>query len=251
MPARLTGCELASFGDETLKHLRACLPAHASSENPVDLLGSAPAELYEQALSLVLADPGVDAAITLFAPASMATADDVAAAICAGARGATKPVAAVIVSADGIPARLVQAWVSCAAIRLSRVSRSGACAGGRADRLAAPTGRVSASSRRDRSADGSPDRRRRNSGPTPSGCRRRQLRALLGCYGLPLVPEVTASDPDQAVVAARELGYPVALKLAAPGLHKTEVGGVALDLRDERRFGRRHSGWAQRCWCSQ
>jgi hypothetical protein len=56
---------------------------------------------------------------------------------------------------------------------------------------------------------------------------------LLGWYGLPLVPEIWAGDPDQAIAAAEELGYPVALKLAAPGLHKTEVGGVALDLRDE------------------
>jgi acyl-CoA synthetase (NDP forming) len=58
-------------------------------------------------------------------------------------------------------------------------------------------------------------------------------RALLEAYGLPLVPERTAETIDEAVVAAGELGYPVVLKTAAAGVHKTDVGGVALDLRDE------------------
>ena len=58
-------------------------------------------------------------------------------------------------------------------------------------------------------------------------------RRLLEDYGVPLVPERLASRPDAAVEAARELGYPVVLKTAAPGAHKTEEGGVMLDLGDE------------------
>ena len=226
------GLELASFGEETTEHLRACLPAHASSENPVDLLGSAPAELYEKALSLVLADPGVDAAITLFAPASMATADDVAAAICAGARAQTKPVAAVIVSADGIPAQLVQpgspargfAYPESAVQTLARAVE-------RTTWLRRPVGVEHRPEGIDRLTARQivADELRAGSDWLAAP----QLRALLGCYGLPSVPEVSASDPGEAVAAAEELGYPVALKLAAPGLHKTEVGGVALDLRDQ------------------
>jgi acyl-CoA synthetase (NDP forming) len=59
------------------------------------------------------------------------------------------------------------------------------------------------------------------------------LRALLAAYGLPLVGERTATDADAAVSAAEELGYPVVVKTAAAGAHKTETGGVHLDLRDE------------------
>jgi acyl-CoA synthetase (NDP forming) len=58
-------------------------------------------------------------------------------------------------------------------------------------------------------------------------------RSLLQSYGLPVVAEQTAGSIDSAVDAAERLGYPVVVKTAAAGVHKTESGGVALDLRDE------------------
>jgi acetate---CoA ligase (ADP-forming) len=60
-----------------------------------------------------------------------------------------------------------------------------------------------------------------------------QTRRLLEAYGVPLVPERVAATTPEAVEAARELGYPVVLKTAASGAHKTEQGGIALDLADE------------------
>jgi acetate---CoA ligase (ADP-forming) len=60
-----------------------------------------------------------------------------------------------------------------------------------------------------------------------------ELRALLDAYGVPLVPERVAASADEAVAAADELGYPAVVKTAEAGAHKTDVGGVALDLRDE------------------
>src|SRR5207247_10685769 len=51
--------------------------------------------------------------------------------------------------------------------------------------------------------------------------------------GIPPVPDLFAATADEAVAAADDLGYPVVLKTAAPGVHKTETGGVALDLADE------------------
>jgi acyl-CoA synthetase (NDP forming) len=60
-----------------------------------------------------------------------------------------------------------------------------------------------------------------------------EARELLLAYGIPLVEEQIASDPADAVAAAARLGYPVAVKSAEPGAHKTEVGGVALDLADD------------------
>ena len=59
-------------------------------------------------------------------------------------------------------------------------------------------------------------------------------RSLLEAYGLPLVAERIAATPDEAVAAAAELGFPVVVKTAAAGAHKTETGGVALDLADDR-----------------
>ncbi len=58
-------------------------------------------------------------------------------------------------------------------------------------------------------------------------------RELLEAYGLPLVPERVATSVDEAIAAAREVGFPTVVKTAAPGAHKTETGGIALDLADE------------------
>ena len=73
-------------------------------------------------------------------------------------------------------------------------------------------------------------------------------RALLLAYGLPLVAEQVVAGADEAVAAAREIGFPVVVKTAEAGAHKTEVGGIALNLGDEaavraavERIGRRRS----------
>jgi len=57
--------------------------------------------------------------------------------------------------------------------------------------------------------------------------------ALLGQFGLPIVAHAAAATADAAAAAADRLGYPVALKVVSPDiLHKTDVGGIALNLAD-------------------
>jgi acyl-CoA synthetase (NDP forming) len=58
-------------------------------------------------------------------------------------------------------------------------------------------------------------------------------RQLLSAYGVPLVPERVVANAEEAIAAARELGGPVVVKTAAAGVHKTESGGVALDLETD------------------
>lgn len=61
----------------------------------------------------------------------------------------------------------------------------------------------------------------------------REAKAVLACYGVPVTGEILARDVDQALAAARALGYPVALKVESPDIaHKTEAGIIRLDLRD-------------------
>jgi acyl-CoA synthetase (NDP forming) len=60
-----------------------------------------------------------------------------------------------------------------------------------------------------------------------------ELIALLGAYGVPLLRTRTVTDPEAAVAAAEEVGYPVVLKSTAPWLrHRSDLGGVRLDLAD-------------------
>jgi len=60
-----------------------------------------------------------------------------------------------------------------------------------------------------------------------------EARVLLTAYGIPVVHERVAQTPDEAAQAASELGFPAVVKTALAGAHKTETGGVALDLPDQ------------------
>lgn len=61
-----------------------------------------------------------------------------------------------------------------------------------------------------------------------------EVRALLACYGIDVWESVSVRDADEAVAAAHQLGWPVALKSTAESLrHRADLGGVRLDILDE------------------
>jgi acetyl coenzyme A synthetase (ADP forming)-like protein len=229
------GLELPPLAEETTRAIGQLLPAEASLANPVDMLGSATEVSYEKVLPLLLADPGVDAVIALFVPAVSATADAVAAAV-AGAGAAPdneKPVLAVVMSAEGIPPPLREGHRAAAAFAYPEsAARALGRAAERADWLRRPLGsapslddfdREAALAVVERALAESDDR----------WLEPDEARELLLAYGIPLVPEAVASSADEAVAAAASLGYPVVVKSAEAGAHKTETGGIALDLTNE------------------
>jgi acetyltransferase len=66
---------------------------------------------------------------------------------------------------------------------------------------------------------------------------------LMQAYGIPTAPIKLARDEKEAAAIANELGYPVVMKIASPDiLHKSDVGGVMLNLRDARAL---RAGFAQ------
>jgi acyl-CoA synthetase (NDP forming) len=229
------GLELRPLEDTTVATLRDVLPAEASVANPIDMLGGATAETYAAVLPHLLRDGHVDAVVVLFVPAVSATADEVAAAVEQAARDAEtdKPVLAVVMSAEGVPEALrgsshvaAFAYPESAARALGRVAQ-------RASWLRQPVGAVPR-------LDGI-DHPRASEIVSLALVRSddvwldpEETRELLLAYGVPLVPERVAVGVDEAVDAARELGLPAVVKTAAAGAHKTETGGVALGLVDER-----------------
>jgi len=224
-----SGLTLPPLADTTLERLRAVLPAEASVANPVDMLGSAVGVTYEQAVTPLLDDPSVDAVIVLFVPPVVADADEIAEAVARAVEGpgdSDKPVLVSIISRGGTPERLLSAPVAAFAFPESAARALGRAAA-RAEWLRRPQGRVP-------ELDGI---RAKEAADLVRSAGERWLdpaktRRLLHAYGLPVVAERLAATVDEAIEAAGELGYPVVLKTAAPGAHKTELGGVALDLRD-------------------
>jgi acetyl coenzyme A synthetase (ADP forming)-like protein len=227
------GLELAPLSDETVSALAEVLPVEASTANPVDLLGSATAATYKAALPLLLADPRVDAAIVLFVPPVSAGADEVAAAVARAAAGADKPVLAVLMSAEGVPQALREGERPVAAFPYPEsAARALGRAVERAEWLRRPMGGAPQLEGIDHAAAAALVAEALD-GAQEVWLDPAQTRALLTAYGLPVVAERIASDVDEAAAAARELGFPLVLKSAAAGAHKTESGGVALDLRGE------------------
>lgn len=225
------GLTLPSLAADTLVTLRDLLPAEASVANPVDMLGGATAETYASVLPHLLADPGVDAVIVLFVPAVSSTADEVADAIerTASAVAVDKPTLAVIVSSDGIPAVLKGSRHVAPFTYPESAARALGHAAERAEWLRRPQGTVPRLEDIDHETAHALVEgvlaESENAWLDPA-----TTRALLLAYGLPLVPERVAGSADEAVAAALELGLPAVVKTAAAGAHKTETGGVALDL---------------------
>ena len=210
------------------------LPAEASLANPVDMLGSATPASYEQALPVVLSDPQVDAVLVLFVPAVSASADQVAVAVDAAARAAAseKPVLAVVMSSAGVPEALRSSSSAAAFAYPESAARALGRVADRAEWLRRPLGTVPSLEGVDRTAAAQVVEQAlahcEDSWLDPA-----ETRQLLAAYGLPLVPERVAQDAEGAAQAAAELGFPAVVKSAAAGAHKTEMGGIALDLKDE------------------
>jgi acetate---CoA ligase (ADP-forming) len=222
------GLELPELADETRAALAEVLPGDGSFANPVDMLGSATGATYERAIPPLLADPRLDALIVLFVPPVVAGAPEVAAAIRRGveAAEADKPVLAAVISAEGTPVELLESGVASFGYPES-AARALGLAAERAEWLRRPAGTVP-ELEVDAAAARSVVEQAGEGWLAPA-----QARELLAAYGIPLVPELTAASADEAVAAAKQIGFPVVVKTAAAGAHKTETGGVALDLDEE------------------
>ena len=223
------GLTLPPLAEATVDALRSLLPSEASVGNPVDMLGSAVGATYEAALPSLLQDPGVDAVIVLFVPPVVAGVEEVADAIAraVGQVGSDKPVLVSIISSNRTPDSLFAAPVAAFSYPESAARALGRAAE-RSDWLRRPQGRVP-------ELDGI-DAKRAAAVVRKAGDRwltADETRSLLEAYCVPVVTERTADTAADAAAIAAELGFPVVLKTAAAGVHKTDVGGVALDLRDE------------------
>lgn len=243
------GLQIGALAVETVKALRAFLPREASTRNPVDMIASAAAESFEKAVRLVAADPSVDALLVLYVPPIVTRPLDVAQAIVRGAAAAArdaaargepvKPVLTCFMGSHGVPAGLRSlhegqipsyAFPESAAIALARAARYGRW-------RSEPEGTVPPFSDVDAARASSVlarARARAGTGET-TWLTPDETRELLAAYGLAMPPSRVARDADQAAAAARAIGFPVVLKLVSETItHKSDVGGVALDLRGER-----------------
>ena len=228
------GGAMAQLSADTLRRLDAVLPATWSHANPADIIGDAPAKRYVDALNILLEDPQADAILFIHAPTAIVSSTEIAAAIAPIASAASRNILSCWLGGDavaqarrifsaaglptyGTPEEAVNAYLQIVQFRrnqhLLMEVPPAACSGFEADRTRANAivQGVLASGR--------------------TMLNEPEAKELLAAYGIPVVATRTAASTELAVAAAAAIGLPVAIKILSPDIsHKSDVGGVALDL---------------------
>ncbi|HYB11888.1 MAG TPA: GNAT family N-acetyltransferase, partial [Myxococcota bacterium] len=222
----------------TQERLRRLLLPGAGVRNPVDLVAAATPQHYEAAIQVLLAEPGIDSLLVVYTPPRVSQPEEVAAAIARSAQGAgARPMVASFLSTSPIPRAFSVSPERGSAPRVpcfafpEQAAHALARAATYAEWRARPVGRevvlsavdaVGARRCVDRAVAGAPGGRWLSS---------EDAGTLLACYGIPVVPTLRVASVEEAVSAAQRLGRRVTLKAGNPELvHKSNVGGVALDL---------------------
>jgi acetate---CoA ligase (ADP-forming) len=227
-----SGLEVVEFPAALRDQLKDLVPEHSAVGNPIDMTAAATAQDYAAVVKALLVADAADAVITLFVPALGIAAADVVAAVDAVAKTAFIPIASVIMGAQPVAAATLGGH-GAARFRLPEDAvRALAQAVEHQRWLATPAGLVA----------------------EPPGCEPAQaeqivggaiaagsgwlsaadVQALLGCYGIACVRTEFAQSAEAAIAVASAIGRPVALKASAHGLlHKSDVGGVLLNLSGE------------------
>ena len=229
------GGKLAEISETAKEQFDLCLPRHWSRQNPIDIIGDADAERYAKAVDIAAKDAASDGLLVILAPTGLSDPTAVAQQLTHYAKLPRKPVLASwmggldvapgvsMLNKAGIPtyaypdaaARVFQLMWSYSANlkalyetpeRLDAESAGAAEAGSIID-TARSKGRTLLTEF--------------------------ESKRLLTAYGIPTVATEIAGSADKAEAAAGRIGYPVVLKLHSETItHKTDVGGVKLNLRD-------------------
>jgi acetyltransferase len=237
------GGELATLSPETTERLNDVLPTFWSHNNPVDILGDATPERYLKTVDVVLQDPNSDGALVILTPQAMTAPTQIAEELKAYLEKARQ---------DGrSPKPLLASWMGGAEVMAGEAILNGA---------SIPTYAYPDSAARvfnymwqstynlqalyetpslAEDADGAPDRDTVTALLAQARAEGRTLltetesKQVLAAYDLPTVPTLTVTTAEEAIQQAESVGYPVVLKLWSQTItHKTDVGGVQLNLVD-------------------
>jgi len=227
------GLELAQLNEKTLEQLRQKLPPHASLLNPIDLIGDAQHDRYEAALDAVLDDPNVDAVIVLLTPQAMTDIENIANVIVQKSKQRVKPILACFMGLVDISAGvniLKENGVPCYSFPEDAV-RALAAMVKYVDWIRRPrTGFKMFPVDTERARNLLSKAPVSEHGFIPEEVAFQVLEA----YGFPVLPWGVAKTPEEAVSVARQIGYPVVLKVLSPDIvHKFDVGGVQLNLNSD------------------
>lgn len=234
-----SGCELATLSESTIEKLDQILPDHWSHGNPIDVLGDADADRYAKAIDVAIRDPNSDGMLVILTPQDMTEPTQTAEQLRPYAHATSKPILAswmggasvasgvTILNRAGIPTFDFPDTACDAFSYMWRYSYNLKSLYETPSVFAGLEGETRVRDRASELIEAV-----RASGRTLMT--EAESKELLALYNIPTVPTVVAKSPELAVLAATDLGFPVVLKLHSETItHKTDVGGVCLNLRSE------------------
>ncbi len=225
-----SGLQLAQFHSETLEALSSHLPQTANIHNPVDVIGDAAQDRYENALAAVVRDEGVDGALVILTPQSMTNALGTAEAIARIARRTPKPILCCFMGVVDVSAGVK--YLQEQGIPVYKFPENAAKAFGALYKYSRWLNRqIMAHFTFSHDSD-------RASRIIETCIQEGQLHLgelegldLLACYGFQVLPTRLAESPEEAAGIADQIGYPVVMKIVSPQiLHKSDAGGVKVGL---------------------
>ncbi len=236
--------ELSALAPQTMHKLDEFLPEHWSHNNPIDILGDADAERYAKAIEVAAEDPNSDGLLVILAPQGMTDPTQIAERLKPYARACGKPVLASwmggpaiaegerILNESGIPTVPYPDTAARAFTHMWRYNYNLRAL------YETPT----------RAADlALNDSAVREVREILTAARQKgrillnefESKRLLSLYGIPTVETRVAGSEDEALAHAAGMGYPVVLKIFSETItHKTDVGGVKLNLKNEEELRR-------------
>lgn len=228
------GLEMATLSDDTMAQLDKVLPSNWSHGNPVDVIGDAQADRYQNAVRACLEDPNVDGVLAILTPQAM-----------------TKPLEAattLIELSSQFSKPLLTCWMGEAQVAESRIAFNRS----KKPNFRTPEPAVevfsylSAFYRNQKLLMQMPGPLAHHLEPDIEGARmiidgalqdRRKVlsemesKALLSAFHIPVAQTMIAHSPNEALLIAQQLGFPVAMKVNSRDItHKTDAGGVLLNL---------------------
>src|SRR5208282_2311684 len=234
-----SGGELAKLSEDTLQKLDEFLPPHWSHGNPVDILGDADSERYAKAIEIAAQDPNSDGLLVALAPQGMTNPSEIAERLKPYAKSSGKPLLAswmggtsvapgeAILNSAGVPTFPFPDTAARAFTYMWRYSEN--------LRTLYETPSLAEGRELDSAARNGVQEIIQN--VRQSGrllLNEFESKAVLSHYGIPTVETLIARSEEEAVRQAAQIGFPVVLKIFSDTItHKTDVGGVKLNLRDE------------------
>jgi len=229
--------KMADFRKETIERLRKALPPTANLYNPIDVIGDAKADRYKAAIMAALQDAGVDGLIVLLTPQTSTEPEATAQVIADAAAQTEKPVVACLMGGPMVSRAgkmLIEKKVPVYPFPERAVGAMGALYRQCCWEQAVPGKQPDLEVNKAEAAK--IFEQVRASGRLELG--ELEARRVVSAYGFRLPKSILAENAAAAARAAKEIGFPVVMKISSPDiLHKSDVGGVKVGLKDEKEVG--------------